>query len=225
VERGDTRGASDVRGGGVTRYASGARGGRRVGGPAADRLGDDEEEARRVEPVLGHPSLQIGECHPSLLGVVGEGGRIGGQPAGLVLADDERPGDQAGGQPRRRHGLGPLGTLGTFGAERPTQHEQPPHHLQAGRGDEPHGRRPAAVGPQVDRWGQLPEQCGAHPTASVVRVDNEFGSRVLGVRVGDLGVPHEEVTGIPEQVLGCAAGQREAELFGQGTGAVDGLGR
>ena len=164
-----------------------------------------QHEPGRVEPRLRLALVQVGQGHPALLGVVGEGRRVELEPCLLVLPDDERPRHQPLGQPHR------LPVLGPHGSSHPVQLAddlQPPVRAERPR------RREPAVGPEprprLVRQHRVDERA-PHPTTPRVRVDDEL-DRPVG---RDLPVPDQSATLARHQVARALPVEVEEELLRQ----------
>ena len=182
-------------------------GGRRGGVRGVGGVGEPEQG--RVEPVLGLARLQVRDGHPALLGVVGEGAGVEGDPVLLVPARGEGP-DGHGGVP------GQIGAV--QGAERGRHLEQLAHHPQPGRGRERLGAGEVAVGPErrLRRGGpDRVEQGAAHPAAPGGRGDGELGARRGRVELGVADQPAVVVVGEEVAYLAHRVAQLEQGLLGE----------
>lgn len=149
-----------------------------------DAVALGEEEALRVEPRFGHAGVQVALGQRALLGVVGEGGGVDGEPGRVVLAGDEGADGDALRvrrlvQRRDREGAAHLAQL--------AEEAHPQHRRQVA------GGRVAAVRPEPQRAAGRLQQGGAQrpavAAAPVRGMDDQLAAWGLdGVGALQLGV-------------------------------------
>ena len=128
-----------------------------------------DEEARRVEPRLPFPQLQVVPGPAALLGMLGEGPAVEAQPLILVLAGDEGTQRPARWEDRPAQRL----------AQRAAHLPQGAETLETRRGGQRGGRGQVTVGPDPEyaaarRGGELAGQGPAEPLPPASRVDHEL---------------------------------------------------